>query len=184
MVQSADKHADGKLKLEIVSLVQYIRRFREEIAQMVIRENDQTHFESMSEQLDAIVGATETATNSILQSVEEIDQIVDALRKCKDDGEREALFDRISNETTSAMEACTFQDITGQRVSKIVRSMKFVEERVEKLATLWGREEIDEMATDISHTSEGPVGDEALLNGPALPQESSISQDDIDKLFD
>lgn len=184
MVMTAGAKSEDKLKGEIVSLVQYVRRFREEIAQMVARENDQTRFESMSEQLDAIVGATETATESILQSVEDIDQIVDKLRACKDDAEREQLYDRITDNTTSAIEACTFQDITGQRVTKIVRSMKFVEERVESLATLWGRDEIDHMAADLSDHKEEPAGDDALLNGPALPEEQSISQDDIDKLFD
>lgn len=184
MVMTVASKTEDKLRGEIVSLVQYVRRFREEIAQMVARENDQTHFQSMSEQLDAIIGATETATDSILQSVEDIDQVIEKLRNCEDDAERAALYDRITENTTSAMEACTFQDITGQRVTKIIRSMKFVEERVESLATLWGRDEIDDLAKDINLHKEEPTGDDALLNGPALPEEESISQDDIDKLFD
>lgn len=175
---------DTKLKTEIVSLVQYIRRFREEIAHMVRREDDQTRFESMSDQLDEIVGATERATNSILESVEAIDSVVDDLRAADTDEKRTALCDDISNHTMNAMEACTFQDITGQRVTKIVRSMKFVEERVDILTELWGRDEIEDMAVSIPGEEEERSGDEALLNGPALPAETSISQDDIDKLFD
>ncbi len=175
---------DDKLKTEIVNLVQYIRRFREEIAHMVQRENQQTRFESMSDQLDEIVGATERATNSILESVESIDGVVDDLRNAETQEERNALCDLISNDTMNAMEACTFQDITGQRVTKIVRSMKFVEERVDMLTDLWGRDEIEGMTVTTSEEEEEVTGDEALLNGPALPAETSISQDDIDKLFD
>ncbi|WP_420547066.1 protein phosphatase CheZ [Curvivirga sp.] len=174
---------DDKLKAEIVSLVQYIRRFREEIAHMVQRENDQTRFESMSDQLDEIVGATESATNSILESVENIESVIDGLRDASDDAKRNELCDKISENTMHAMEACTFQDITGQRVTKIVRSMKFVEQRVDALTELWGRDEIEDMAVGFAKDDE-PTGDAALLNGPALPEETSISQDDIDKLFD
>jgi chemotaxis protein CheZ len=81
------------------------------------------------------------------------------------------------------MEACTFQDITGQRVTKIVRSMQFVEERVNSMVSLWGSEAIEETAATYGNT-DGRDGDEKLLNGPALPSETSISQDEIDKLFD
>lgn len=183
MIKVDTNETDTKLKSEIVSLVQYIRRFREEIAHMVRREDDQTRFESMSDQLDEIVGATERATNSILASVEAIDNTVEDLRAADTEEKRNTLCDDISNHTMNAMEACTFQDITGQRVTKIVRSMKFVEERVDILTELWGRDEIEDMAVAIP-SEEERSGDEALLNGPALPAETSISQDDIDKLFD
>lgn len=180
--KSTSQKEDVRLKSEIVSLVQYIRRFREEIAQMVQRENERTRFESMAEQLDAIVGATEKATDRILQNVEEIDGQIDALRAAEDSDTRNKLCDKISANTVDAMEACTFQDITGQRVTKIVRSMQFVEQRVETLMELWGRDEIEHMATSLAPDEEKDE-DEALLNGPALPEETSISQDDIDKLF-
>ncbi|MDX1737914.1 MAG: hypothetical protein R3261_06730 [Alphaproteobacteria bacterium] len=184
MADAFEVNTDLKLKSEIVSLVQYIRRFREEIAHMVQRENDQTRFESMSDQLDEIVDATERATNSILESVEAIEGTIDAIREADDSAERNALCDKIFDNSMRAMEACTFQDITGQRVTKIVRSMKFVEQRVDKLAELWGRDEIEGLAQTIPGGEVQKSEDEKLLNGPALPAESSISQDDIDKLFD
>ncbi|RED50929.1 protein phosphatase CheZ [Aestuariispira insulae] len=177
-----DGISDVRLKNEIISLVQYIHRFREEVAQMVARENDQTKFDSMAEQLDAIVSATEKATHSILESVESIDEIVEKIRSASGDEERNSLCDEIGDKTMAAMEACTFQDITGQRVNKIVRSMQFVEERVETMTQLWGKDEISAMADGIA--TDEREGDAALLNGPALETESSISQDDIDKLFD
>jgi chemotaxis protein CheZ len=174
---------DKKLKAEVVSLVQYVRRFREEIAQLVAADGDQTRFESMADQLDAIVGATESATNTILERMETIDTVVEDLRGAKDAKARAALCDKINGETMLAMEACTFQDITGQRVTKIVRSMKFVEARVNTMVDLWGEQEIERLATEFSAANK-PEGDEALLHGPALDMEASISQDEIDKLFD
>ena len=80
----------------------------------------------------------------------------------------------------SAMESCTFQDITGQRVTRVIKSMKFVEERVNAMIDLWGRDDIEGMGFDLPDTK--PTGDEALLNGPQIPGEE-ISQDEIDKLF-
>lgn len=174
---------DQKLKAEVVSLVQYVRRFREEIAQLVASDGDQTRFEGMADQLDAIVGATETATNAILERMETVDTIVEKLRDTNDPKARAALCDKIGVETMQTIEACTFQDITGQRVTKIVRSMKFVEERVNTMVDLWGEEEIDRLATEFAAENK-PTGDEALLQGPALDMEASISQDEIDKLFD
>ncbi len=55
------------LQSEIFNLFQYIERFREEIARInaAEMEEDSDAFSSMSFQLDAIVAATETATNGI-----------------------------------------------------------------------------------------------------------------------
>lgn len=176
---------DEQLKAEVVSLVQYIRRFREEIAQMVTRDGDRTRFQSMSEQLDEIMDATEGATHSILERMENVDNLVEELRGIDDATKRGALCDKVNEETMQAMEACTFQDITGQRVTKIVRSMKFVEERVNAMVSLWGTDAIEEMAQQYgTDESDKKDEDEKLLNGPALPSEASISQDEIDKLFD
>lgn len=177
------READRQLKSEIVSLVQYVRRFREEIAQMVAADGDQSRFDSMADQLDAIVAATEEATHGILERMEEIDTVVEDLRTADDPKARGALCDKVNEQTMAAMEACTFQDITGQRVNKIVRSMKFVEERVNTMISLWGEDEISRLAGEYAEQTR-PEGDEALLNGPALKKEASISQDEIDKLFD
>lgn len=179
------READKKLKAEVLSLVQYVRRFREEIAQMVAADSaeDGTRFETMADQLDAIVGATEDATNLILEKTETIDDIVEKLREETDPEKRAALCDSINQDTIALMEACTFQDITGQRVTKIVRSMKFVEERVNSMIDLWGQDEINKLADQYAEDHQRE-GDDALLNGPALEKEASISQDEIDKLFD
>lgn len=179
------KHSDNdrKLRAEIVGLVQYIRRFREEIAQMVASDTGhQTRFHGMSDQLDAIVHATEDATNAILENMEAVDGILTDLRDADDGGTRATLCDDLENRTMAVIEACTFQDITGQRVNKIVRSMKFVEDRVNVMIELWGESEIETLANAYSQANK-KEGDAALLEGPALNSEASISQDEIDKLF-
>ena len=64
------------------------------------------------------------------------------------------------------MENCTFQDITGQRVTKVVRSMKFVEERVNSMVELLGRETIEKLSLDLSQ--EEKTSDEKRLEGPRM----------------
>lgn len=186
MKTAFDSISDEKFKKEIISLVQYVQRFREEIAQMVQRQDNGTHFENMADQLDAIVAATEEATHTILAQTEQIDTLANEIKASKGNpAEVEKLCDQLGEHTMLVMEACTFQDITGQRVNKIVRSMKFVEERVEKITSIWGKDQIEEMAKKMNtDPSSKKTGDEALLNGPALPKETAISQDEIDKLFD
>ena len=171
---------DTKLRSEILNLFQYVQRLRQEIAKISRRDEDQTAFESMSDQLDAIVGATEAATNTILHAIENIGNSVEELRGASDEAARNKLCDQIAGETIQVMEACTFQDITGQRVTKIVSSVKFVEERVNAMAEIWGRDEIETLVQDLP--TDKPEGDAALLHGPQMADEA-ISQDEIDKLF-
>ncbi len=73
-----------------------------------------------------------------------------------------------------------FQDITGQRVGRVAKSITFVEERVEALKYLLGEEEIAEV--EVNSDGESSGGQE-LLQGPQLNGEG-LSQDDIDSLFD
>lgn len=168
------------LQAEIFNLFQYIERFREEIARINAAEKvgDEDAFSTMSQQLDAIVEATETATNGILENLEGIDEAMDKLRES---GADSSLCDQVSQCTMNAMENCTFQDITGQRVTKVVRSMKFVEERVDSMVELLGRDTIEKLSAEIP--VEEKTEKEQLLEGPQMAN-AAISQDDIDALFD
>jgi len=173
--------ADEMLRREIGNLSQYITRFRLEIAR--INSGDpNTRFKNMADQLDAIIEHTDSATHSILHSLEEITELADRLQSKLDDPDTANLCDQLIDRSTNAMEACTFQDITGQRVSKIVRSMKFVEERVNAMVELMGREGIMAAADELEEDQVMTDEKQHYLQGPQLPGES-ISQDDIDKLF-
>jgi chemotaxis protein CheZ len=175
----SDLNNQEELNREILTLFQYFRRFREEIARINQGEGDKGHFRNMADQLDAIVGSTERATETILENLEVIGSTADALRQ---QGSTETATN-IDAAITAAMEACSFQDLTGQRVSKIVRSMQFVEERVNAMIELIGRDEIVEIAKSMGEEELGKELEDALLQGPALDGDG-ISQDEIDKLFD
>jgi len=176
--------SETKLRSEVVNLFQYIQRLREEVAAMAKPDENGSAFDSMSAQLDAIVTATEEATNAILKATETIDEAADSLRKEKDPEKVGALCDDLNSQSMAIMEACSFQDITGQRITKIVRSVKFVEERVDKMVELWGRDEIEAVSASLDLTTEEEERDKRLhLAGPQMADEA-ISQDEIDALFD
>jgi chemotaxis protein CheZ len=178
---TALQRENEELRSEIFNLFKYIQSLRTEIVQINSHTDDRTHFQTMSEHLDEIVSSTEQATDSILEKLEAIDSFVDEIRNSGANGKVPKICDRISETTMAAVESCTFQDITGQRVNRVVKSMQFVEERVSAMVDLWGRDNIEALREEFGDL-DTRTGDEALLNGPQLAGES-ISQDEIDKLF-
>jgi len=169
-----------KLKEELDAIAGSIQRTKQEIATLHSR-TPGGQVTSVTDELGAVVCGTEAATNSILAAAEEIDEITGALAPRLTDADAE-MAQRISDKVITIFEACNFQDITGQRISKVVNSMKFIEERVTQMAHIWGGLESfsDVEAFQVPERE----GDEALLNGPALDGDPMrTSQDDIDALF-
>jgi chemotaxis protein CheZ len=136
---------------------------------------------SVTDELGAVVSGTEAATNSILAAAEEIDEITGALASRLSGADAE-MTRQISERVITIFEACNFQDITGQRISKVVSSMKFIEERVTQMAQIWGG--LESFNDVEAFRMPERKGDEALLNGPALDNDPMrTSQDAIDALF-
>jgi len=177
-----EMNRENVLKAEISGLLRYMQRVRVEIAAMDRGRDEDHNFETMGKQLDAIVEATEKATDTIMTSMEENEECVNKIKEGLNDPAKIALLDKIVDNGNVVFEACSFQDITGQRVTKIVKSITFVEERVNKLLDIWGRDGLEgiEVETDAEVQREKDL----VLHGPQLDGQATISQDDIDKLFD
>ena len=171
--------AQEDLKAQLTGLLRYIQRVREEIAAISNPSDEEYQFNSMGDQLDAIVAATEKATNTIMAAMERNEEMVGELRGMVSDDKAGELLDGISNNGNVVFEACSFQDITGQRVNKVVKSITYVEERVNALVEVWGKEELDK----IEVAAEEKTEDEKLLAGPQM-EGKGLSQDEIDALFD
>lgn len=168
------------LKTELAGLFHYIQRVRTEIAAIHRPADDDNNFDSMSDQLDAIVDATEKATDTIMSTVETNEALLAEVRAGIDDAGLQAKIDEISGNNMGLFEACSFQDITGQRITKVVRSLTYVETRVTKLIEAWGRSELEKITIALEKNK---TDDEKLLHGPQR-EDVAISQDDIDALFD
>lgn len=168
------------LKSELIGLFHYIQRVKEEIAAISHPADEEHHFDNMAEQLTAIVKATEMATNTIMQSIEANDSAIAELRGIVKGNEKaNDLLDKIVENSQEVFEACSFQDITGQRVNKITKSLSYVEKRVNSIVEIWGEEALDAVVVEAIEKTE----DEKLLNGPQL-EGKGLSQSEIDALFD
>jgi chemotaxis protein CheZ len=175
---SAEMEAE-QLKSELFGLFKYVQRVREEIAAMARPADEDYQFTTMGEQLDIIVKATEEATHTIMGVVEKNDALIEKLQGMLADDEAKSLLDEIVNNNMQVIQACSFQDLTGQRVNKVIKSLSYVETRVNNLADVWGKDELAKVEVQAEEKSE----DEKLLHGPQDPGRG-ISQDEIDALFD
>lgn len=171
------------LRTEVRALARSIHDTKREIK--ALSDNDEDRFSVVTSELDEIVGATERATETILSSAEKVDDLAQQLRQHSPDGFVSQLTDEILEQTIKMFEACNFQDLCGQRTTKVVNTLKFIEERVEKMMEIWGEENFDtvEHPDDVQamEANRAPVGEE--LHGPA-EHGGGISQADIDALFD
>jgi len=122
-----------------------------------------------TDELDAVVEATAEATAAIMDAC-------DAIQTAAGGVEGETAT-KINDEVMKIYEACSFQDITGQRITKVVKTLKNIEERVGHLISLLG-----DKAANAGEEEDNRVGDAKLLNGPQLPPQA-VSQDEIDKLL-
>ena len=167
--------ADLKLYQELEALADYIHRAKAELAQLRSDDLQSRYIASATDELDAIVGATENATNTILDSAEKIEELSRDLDQ--------AQAQKLSEATTAIFEACNFQDITGQRITKVVRALKHIEERIEGLVSAFGPG-IAAARAEAKPASEpgAKPSDEDLLNGPQMP-DAAHDQAAIDALF-
>jgi chemotaxis protein CheZ len=171
-----------RLKVELDSIYEAINRTKKEIATLRYAGAQGQEISRVTDELGAIVLGTETATNSILAAAEKIDDLSSNLSSRLSGGDQE-IAREIVEQVIGIFEACNFQDITGQRISKVVNAMRFVEERVHHMIDIWGGMESFKDVETIDDSRR--QGEAALLNGPALASDKGVtSQDAIDALFD
>lgn len=161
---------------EIARLAKYIADAKQEIFAIQTNERAEDVIMDASQHLDEVIKATEQATNTIMDAADAVQGAAGGIG-----GEKEQ---KIMDATTRIYDACTFQDITGQRITKVIRLLGSIEERITRLNDLFGAE--PEMAaaekiTDLSQVVM-PKDDKELLHGPQLSGQAS-SQDEIDALL-
>ena len=157
-------HSFNSLYRDCCELARYIAKARQEIVEISPSQISTKQIPRAGQELDAIVKATESATNTIMEAAEQI--------MAAGSGS-----DVIDDACMRIFEACSFQDITGQRVTKVIKTLAYIEGRLSALQIAWG--------PDLGEPEAGLQGDDetGLLNGPQLEGEG-ISQNDVDRLLD
>ncbi len=172
-----------KLKAEIDKLSAAIDTTKREIVAMRYKNADKyERIVDVTHELDEVVLDTERATEGILSNCEQIEAHMDALELQASSPEERTELAALGENVIKIYEACNFQDITGQRITKVVNTLKFIEQRLDVMMSIWGGQE--EFAAIELPDEEVAHEDELLLNGPAREGSESVSQDDIDALFD
>lgn len=161
-----------------------ITNTRDDIAALCRSESAGRGMRRAADELGAVVGSTERATSTLLTALEEIETSANMLRAGPASKMVEERVDVILDRVVVAYEACNFQDLTGQRISKIVGVMSFVEEHLDRMIAAWSGLE---GFRDLVEPAAGPDPDDerSLLNGPKLDDDPGhVDQSDIDALFD
>ena len=120
-----------------------------------------------------MVQSTEEATNAIMESAE-------ALMAA--DGSDLATYQATVNEHVMRIfEACSFQDITGQRVAKVVETLQMIEARVSRFADAVNAKDVTGFL-DEKEAGRAKRAEELMLNGPQLAGGGN-DQSNVDRLF-
>lgn len=181
MTDNITKAQYEELSRQIVQLYEYMERIKSEIAAVKHPNAPVDHFNKAADQLDAIVQATEDATNTIMEATEATSEMAQSLKDRIRVAEVDDDLDKIIENSNKVFEACTFQDITGQRIGKIVKTMNLLEGTLSSLVVIVGKDSIAALPVK---TEDKPTRDGVVMDGPALEGEESVSQADIDALFD
>jgi chemotaxis protein CheZ len=171
-----------KLKIELDLIHDAITRTKQEIAVLHGKSFDGDEMAKVNGELGAVVGGTEEATQQILEAAEAIDNASTALSKITSPDQQKQLTEEIQERVISIFEACNFQDLTGQRISKVMTTMKFIENHITTMMDIWGG--VDAIRAHAPAKVDDRDDDAKLLNGPKLDGDvGHASQDDIDALF-
>ena len=168
--QTAASESDRFMHEEIARLAAYIDEANREIFAISTNEKSEAALLDASAHLDEVVKATEEASNNIMDAADAVQKLAGEVG-----GEQgKAIMDA----TNKIYDACNFQDITGQRINKVIKLLSNLESRISKLNALLST--VSDSSNNVVPLREASEKD--LLNGPQLPGQG-VTQEDVDKLF-
>jgi len=175
LVQGAGRENDvDDITAELKGLLDYIGAAKSELIGMQPKSLSHRDIPDAGDQLTAIISATEGAASTIMDAADSVAEIAEQL-----DGETSAKLEAIS---TELFQASSFQDLTGQRITKIARTLDQLEQRLSSLAVAIGDDYIaPDEKLDVDEQGVA-LNSEDLLHGPQLEGEGN-SQDDIDAIL-
>ncbi len=152
-----------RLRYDLIEMAKAISRTKSEIAAIHTPDQDHSQLGAASEALDGIVRTTERATSDILQAAEEVQEVAWTLRET---GADSRVCDRLDQNATQIYTACSFQDLTAQRTSRIVNTLRYLEQRLTAMIEIWASE--DDPPAPSAHRAE--------------VRDTTLDQDDVDQI--
>lgn len=179
---------DNSIHGEFQYIGQYIARTRDEIANLRPNDIRESRLPTAGAELEAVVKDTENATETIMSLAEEL--------MGAEPTSLEDFKAQVDDKMMGMIEACSFQDITGQRVSKVVTTLTHIEERVARFSNVMGVLDAEPPESEKDTWEKENLLNGPQLNGPATGQgaidalfdgdisDEELGQDDIDNMFD
>ncbi len=164
---------DSAVYAEFRDIAKYIQNTKTEIGHLGANDMRSKHIPEAGIELGAIVSSTEDATTKIMECAE---TVLDA-----DSSDPKAYQQLVNDQMMLIFEACSFQDLTGQRISKVVETLEYIDSRISRFANAIGAEDTKALVTAKEKKRQKRKKDQ-ILNGPAHEGEG-VSQDDIDALL-
>lgn len=169
-------HMDSTVGEDFHEIMNKIDKTKQDMGSLNLKQDDGCPIADAENELSMVVKATEDATHRIMESAEAI------MTSDPTDAANYHLL--VEKNIMEIFEACSFQDITGQRINRVVETLEFVDFRIHKIAGMlgieqeFGKRDFDE---DAFHEKRKRK-DDLILHGP---QEAGtgVSQDDIDNMF-
>ena len=163
---------------ELTAIRDIVVRTKRELSALMNDGNDRRMARAAGE-LAAAVECMETATQKVLTSAETIDDCARALVSVLTDGYHHGLAQDLQDHVVRIYEACNFQDLTGQRIGKVIATLMMVEEELAGMIERCG------ISKGSGRPAPAPEPDSSsLINGPRLDGDSGhATQQDIDLMF-
>ena len=153
---SAEIHATVQMvDFSEANLSRQLARMHEQVSALVAMPAAATRNSGL--ELEAVVQATETAANRIMEAAEAIGEWL------RSGGRDPESLEVVAGKVNAIFEACTFQDVTGQRIRRAIEHLQ----------------QVETMLTEIM-PSQGVTQPAAEDAAPA----PDLAQDDVDRLFD
>ncbi len=159
-----DAEALRALYTQIEDILRQFREIRQEAEGIV----ENSAMPDAALHLNDVLQHTEEATTTILDAATTIGSLTDNAG--------------VAEQISRIYEACTFQDISGQRIKKVLGHINTLESQLARLAESARGSTADASAAKAKTPAAQKTGDAALLNGPALSA-AAPSQAEVDAMF-
>jgi chemotaxis protein CheZ len=164
---------DARVYGELREIAGYIESMREKIGMLQVHDLKNSRIPSAGQELSAITKSTEQATNTIMECAEAV--------MAADASDPAAYKAMVEAKMMVIFEACSFQDITGQRIAKVVETLEHIESRVARFAEVMRDKDLEGFLTE-NERQRKERKDKLLLNGPQL-EGQGVAQSQVDAMF-
>ena len=160
-----------QVRFDLMEMASEIAQTRLDIAAIAPKGGEHSQLTSVADELGSVVTATEEATYKILAGAEGVQELVWRMRDTNLGEDNCAQLEQFA---TAIFNACDFQDLTGQRIAKVVHVLGYIEERLNSMIEIWG----DDSLIDQSERSE-----DLEITDSYLQAHVAITQDTVDDLM-